>query len=304
MSPLRGIALKLTSVVLFVIMSAIVKFTSGEVPTGEAVFFRSFFALPVIVGWLLLRGDMKAGLYVASPMSHFLRGIVGSGAMAFNFAALGLLPLPEVTALGYAAPPLTVIFAAVLLGETVRLFRISAVLIGLLGVLVIMVPLLTVSEVSTAVLWGIGCVMGSAVLRALVQIHIRRMVQTEQTSAIVFYFSLTTTLLSLLTVPFGWVMPEPATLMLLIAAGLIGGVAQICLTSAYKGAEAALLAPFDYASILFAILIGYLVFAEVPTVLMLVGSAIVVASGIAIILRERALGLKRFKARPGMTPQG
>ncbi|WP_226624121.1 DMT family transporter [Alloyangia pacifica] len=304
MSPLRGIALKLTSVVLFVIMSAIVKSVSDEVPTGETVFFRSFFALPVIIAWLMVRGDMKAGLYVASPTAHFLRGIVGSGAMALNFAALGLLPLPEVTALSYAAPPLTVIFAALLLGETVRLFRISAVCTGLLGVLVIMVPLLTVSEVSTAVLWGIGCVMGSAVLRALVQIHIRRMVQTEQTSAIVFYFSLTTTLLSLLTVPFGWVMPEPGTLALLIGTGLIGGVAQICLTSAYKGAEAALLAPFDYASILFAIFIGYVVFAEVPTLLMLLGSAIVVASGIAIILRERALGLKRHRARPGMTPQG
>ncbi|MCA0940416.1 DMT family transporter [Salipiger pacificus] len=304
MSPLRGIALKLTSVVLFVIMSAIVKSVSDEVPIGEVVFFRSFFAIPVIFAWLVWTGKLKTGLKVASPMAHFLRGIIGGGAMAFSFAALGLLPLPEVTALDYAAPPLTVVFAALLLGEKVRLFRISAVFIGLLGVLVIMLPMLTVSEVSPAVLWGIGFVLTSAVLRALVQIHIRRMVQTEATSAIVFYFSLTTTVLSLLTLPFGWVMPEPGTLALLIGTGLIGGVAQILLTSAYKGAEAALLAPFDYASILFAILIGYVVFEEVPTVLMLVGSAIVVSSGIAIILRERALGLKRFKARPGMTPQG
>ncbi|MBE9636094.1 DMT family transporter [Salipiger mangrovisoli] len=304
MSPLRGIALKLTAVVLFVIMSAIVKSTSDEVPTGEAVFFRSIFAMPVIVGWLLWRGDLRTGLRVASPLAHVLRGIVGVGAMGCSFAALGLLPLPEVTALDYAAPPLTVIFAALLLGEKVRLFRISAVGIGLLGVLVIMLPLLTVSEVSPAVLWGIGFVLTSAVLRALVQIHIRRMVQTEQTSAIVFYFSLTATALSLLTLPFGWVVPDPMTLLLLISTGLVGGVAQICLTSAYKGAEAALLAPFDYASILFAIIIGYVVFAEVPTPLMLVGSAIVISSGIAIILRERALGLKRHRARPGMTPQG
>ncbi|WP_353473358.1 DMT family transporter [Salipiger sp. H15] len=304
MSPLRGIALKLTSVVLFVIMSAMIKAVSDEVPTGESVFFRSFFAMPVIIAWLVWTGKMKTGLKVASPMAHFLRGIVGGAAMGFGFAALGLLPLPEVTALDYAAPPLTVIFAALLLGEKIRLFRISAVFVGLLGVMVIMLPLLTVKEASPAVLWGVGFVLTSAVLRALVQIHIRRMVQTEQTSAIVFFFSLTTTLLSLLSIPFGWVMPEPQTLALLIGAGLIGGVAQIFLTSAYKGAEAALLAPFDYASILFAILIGYVVFDEVPTGLTLLGSAIIIASGIAIILRERALGLKRFKARGGMTPQG
>jgi len=146
--------------------------------------------------------------------------------------------------------------------------------------------------------------MASAVLRALVQIHIRRMVATEQTAAIVFYFSLTATLLSLLTIPFGWVMPGPADLALLVGSGLIGGVAQICLTAGYRHGEAALLAPFDYASILVAILIGYVVFSDVPTVWMLVGSAVVIASGVAIILREHALGVKSFKARQGMTPQG
>jgi len=154
------------------------------------------------------------------------------------------------------------------------------------------------------VLTGIGFVMTSAVLRALSQIHIRRMVATEQTSAIVFYFSLTSTVLALLTLPFGWVIPTGGTAAMLVAAGLIGGVAQICITSAYRGAEAALLAPFDYASILFAILIGYIFFDEVPTVMMLLGSSVVIFSGIAIILRERYLGLKRHRARPSMTPQG
>ncbi|MBN9889947.1 DMT family transporter [Salipiger abyssi] len=303
MTPLRGIALKLASVVLFVMMSALIK-AASQVPTGEAVFFRSFFALPVILVWLLWQGDLSAGLRVQRPSLHFLRGIVGVSAMGLNFAALGYLPLPEVTALGYAAPLLTVIFAAFLLGEKVRLFRLSAVGTGIFGVALVMWPLLTVSEVSDMVLLGILCVMGSAVLRALVQIHIRRMVQSEKTAAIVFYFSLTSTVLSLLTLPFGWVVPDAREAGFLVAAGIIGGVAQICLTSAYRGAEAALLAPFDYASILFAILIGYLFFAEVPTSLMLLGSAVVIASGVAIILRERYLGLKRYKARPNMTPQG
>ncbi|MBN9676002.1 DMT family transporter [Salipiger bermudensis] len=303
MTPLRGIALKITSVILFVIMSSLIK-AADSVPTGEAVFFRSFFALPVIIGWLLWRGDMATGLRAKKPSLHVLRGIVGVSAMGFNFAALTLLPLPEVTALGYAAPLLTVIFGAILLGEQVRLFRLSAVAMGIFGVGLVMWPLLTVSEMNDTVLLGIGFVMASAVLRALVQIHIRRMVQTEQTSAIVFYFTMTSTVLSMLTIPFGWVMPSGPETLMLIAAGLIGGVAQICITSAYRGAEAGLLAPFDYASILFAILIGYVVFAEVPTALMLLGSAVVISSGVAIILRERYLGLQRNRARPNMTPQG
>ncbi len=144
----------------------------------------------------------------------------------------------------------------------------------------------------------------SAALRALAQIHIRRLVATEATSAIVFYFSLTATTLSLLTLPFGWVLPDPATFAMLVGAGLIGGAAQICLTSAYRDAEAAVLAPFDYASILFAILIGYTVFDETPTAMVLMGSAVVMVAGVIIIWRERQLGLQRGKARPGMTPQG
>ncbi|MCA0962426.1 DMT family transporter [Salipiger bermudensis] len=303
MTPLRGIALKITSVILFVIMSSLIK-AADSVPTGEAVFFRSFFALPVIIIWLLWRGDMATGLRAKKPSLHVLRGMIGVSAMGFNFAALTLLPLPEVTALGYAAPLLTVIFGAILLGEQVRLFRLSAVAVGIFGVGLVMWPLLTVGEMNDTVLLGIAFVMASAVLRALVQIHIRRMVQTEQTSAIVFYFTMTSTVLSLLTIPFGWVMPSGPETLMLIAAGLIGGVAQILITSAYRGAEAGLLAPFDYASILFAILIGYIVFAEVPTTLMLLGSAVVISSGVAIILRERYLGLQRNRARPNMTPQG
>ncbi|WP_417741004.1 DMT family transporter [Salipiger sp.] len=303
MTPLRGIALKITSVILFVIMSSLIK-AADSVPTGEAVFFRSFFALPVIIVWLLWRGDMATGLRAKKPSLHVLRGMIGVSAMGFNFAALTLLPLPEVTALGYAAPLLTVIFGAILLGEQVRLFRLSAVAVGIFGVGLVMWPLLTVGEMNDTVLLGIAFVMASAVLRALVQIHIRRMVQTEQTSAIVFYFTMTSTVLSLLTIPFGWVMPSGPETLMLIAAGLIGGVAQILITSAYRGAEAGLLAPFDYASILFAILIGYIVFAEVPTTLMLLGSAVVISSGVAIILRERYLGLQRNRARPNMTPQG
>ncbi|WP_299929248.1 DMT family transporter [uncultured Pelagimonas sp.] len=304
MSPFRGIALKLCSVFLFTIMASLIKATADLVPPGEAVFFRSFFAMPIIVGWLAIRGDLKTGFKVKRPIGHFWRGAIGVTAMGFGFASLGFLPLPEVTAIGYAAPMLTVIFAAVLLGERLRVFRMAAVVLGLVGVVVVMWPRLSVDEIDDVALLGVICILISAVLRALAQIHIRKLVATEETSAIVFYFSLTATLFSLLSLPFGWTWPGMSAVVMLIASGLVGGIAQIFLTASYKHAEAALLAPFDYASILFAILFGYVFFDEVPTQMVLAGSAIVMAAGGLIIWRERQLGLKRGKARPGMTPQG
>ena len=91
------------------------------------MFFRSFFAIPVILAWLVWTGDLRHGLDTLYPMGHVWRGLVGTTAMGLGFTALGLLPLPEATALGYAAPLLTVIFAAMFLGEQVRAFRLSAV---------------------------------------------------------------------------------------------------------------------------------------------------------------------------------
>ena len=306
MSPFKGIALKLISVILFVIMSALIKATSDHVPPGQAVFFRSFFAIPVILGWLAPRGDLQTGLRVASPMGHFWRGFVGTAAMGLMFGGLGLLPLPEVTALGYAAPLLTVVFAAMFLDERVGVFRFGAVALGLVGVLVVLSPRLSAlagETVETVQAVGAVMVLLGATCAALAHIYIRKMVATEQTSAIVFYFSLTSTLLSLLTIPFGWVIPGGTEILLLILAGLLGGSAQIFMTSAYRFADASVVAPFDYASMLFALLIGYFVFSEVPTMQMLIGAALVIVAGLIIILRERHLGLKRGRARSARTPQ-
>jgi len=306
MTPFRGIALKLMSVFLFAIMASCIKAAASHVPAGQAVFFRSFFAMPVILLWLAQRGDLRTGLQVQNPMGHFWRGFVGTAAMALGFAGLGLLPLPEVTAIGYVAPLLTVVFAAMFLGEQVRLFRMSAVGLGMIGVMIVLYPRLTIFDgadpYSMATL-GVMFVLGSAVFRALAQIHIRKLVQTDQTSAIVFYFSLTATLLSLLTLPLGWVIPTWQEVALLVTAGIVGGVAQIFLTTAYRFAPASVVAPFDYASIIFAIVIGYTVFGEIPTFAMLCGTSLIILAGILIIWRERQLGLARG-ARQTLTPQG
>ncbi|MDC0737825.1 DMT family transporter [Cognatishimia sp. SS12] len=308
MNPLRGIFFKVTALFLFAIMASLIKATSAHVPPWQAVFFRSFFAMFIIIAWLIHRKELQTGLKITNPMGHFWRGFIGTTAMALGFGALGLLPFPEVTAIGFTSPLLIVIFAAMFLGERIRVFRLSALAVGLLGVGVILYPRITVFDLSggpaTVALLGVMLALGSALFRAMAQIHIRKLVQTDQTSAIVFYFSLTASLLSLLTLPLGWVIPSAQETLFLILAGLIGGVAQIFLTTGYRYAEASLLAPFDYASMLFAILIGYFVFSEIPTLSTLMGAALIIGAGVVIIWREQKLGLKRGNARQTMTPQG
>jgi len=307
MRPMRGILLKICSVICFIIMASLIKATADHVPPGQAVFFRSFFAIPVILVWLFYRHELSTGLKAKAPMGHFWRGLVGTMAMGLGFAGLGYLPLPEVTAIGYAAPLLTVIFAAMFLGEVVRLYRISAVVLGLIGVLIVLSPRLTVvpgASGGTAEAFGAMLVLGGAVFAALAQVFVRKLVLEEKTAAIVFYFSLTATLLSLTTIPFGWVLPSGAEAGLLIASGILGGLGQIFLTSSYREADASVVAPFDYASMLFALGIGYWVFDEIPTLTMLAGASLVVTAGVLIIWRERQLGLERARQRKAMTPQG
>ena len=303
MQVFRAIAFKITSVMLFVIMAAIIKTISGRVPAGEIVFFRSFFAIPVIVAWLAYRKELKTGFKTADPMGHVWRGIVGTTAMGMTFASLGLLPLPEQTAIGYAMPIFVVIFAAMFLNEKIRLFRLACVALGLVGVMVILSGRLSVAAAGLDVEQTLGAVLalGAAVAAALAQVFIRKLTQTETTSSIVFWFSFTASGLSLITLYWGWVIPTPTEAVLLVIGGLLGGVGQILLTSSYRYADASLVAPFEYSSMIFSIIVGYFVFSEVPQQNTLIGGVIVICAGILIIWRERKLQLDRTKQRKANT---
>ncbi|MGZ9809503.1 DMT family transporter [Pseudoroseicyclus sp. H15] len=299
MQPLRGILLKLLSVALFTGMATLIKATSGDVPPGEAVFFRSFFAIPVIIGWLAMRGELHLGVRTSQPLGHVWRGFVGTSAMGLNFTALGLLALPEATAIGYATPLLVVVLAIPLLGEKVGVFRLATVAIGMCGVLIVLAPNLSLGAggISGAERLGATVAVGGAFCAALAQIQVRRLVQIERTATIVFWFSVTASALSFLTIFWGWRLPSPGAAALLILSGLLGGFGQIALTSSYRHADASLIAPFDYASMVLALIIGYAIFSEVPTLTVLAGAALIMLAGVVVILRERHLGLQRDKER-------
>lgn len=301
--PVLAVTLKLSALFLFTSMSALVKVLSEDFPPGELVFFRSLFAIPIIIIWLIARGEMAQGFVVKKPMGHFWRGVLGTTAMGLTFTGLSLLPLPEVTAIGYATPIFTLILAAVMLGERIRMIRIGAVALGLFGVLIMVWPRLGSTEMETAATIGALCVLAATIARSFVQIHIRQLVQVDHPAAIVFYFCVTGTLLSGLTAFWGWTMPTWEQATILIAVGLTGGVAQILVTSSYRFGQASMLAPYDYTTMLFAIVIGYIWFDELPTIAILIGAALVITGNVVVIWREHQLGLERGKARSVTDPK-
>ncbi|WP_170770764.1 DMT family transporter [Ruegeria lacuscaerulensis] len=302
--PALAVGLKLGALFLFTAMAALVKALSDTFPPGEMVFFRSLFAIPVIIGWLLWRGELAQGLITRKPMGHVWRGVLGTSAMGLTFTGLALLPLPEVTAIGYATPIFTLILAAVILGERIRMIRIGAVSLGLLGVLIMIWPRLGGNNMESTATLGALCVLVATMARGFVQIHIRQLVQVDHPAAVAFYFSVTATLLSALTAFWGWTAPALEQTLILALVGLTGGVAQILVTTSYKFAQASMLAPYDYTTMLFAVVIGYVWFDELPTLVMLGGAALVIAGNVVVILRERQLGLERAKARSVTDPKG
>lgn len=303
--PLMGIALKVISVSVFVMMSSLIK-SAGMVPSGQIVFFRSFFAIFPIIAMLAWRRELATAFRTTHPVSHIMRGLVGVTAMGLGFFALTRLPLPDAITLNYAQPLIVVVLSAVFMGEVVRIYRWSAVAVGFLGVIIIAWPKLTLltgdAGLEAAEAVGVIAALCAATGSAVAMLLVRRLVQTEKTATIVLWFSVTATVLSLFTIPFGWADLSREQYLALAGAGVCGGVAQILMTECYRHAELSTIAPFEYTSMLLAIVIGYFAFGDVPTLYTLVGGMIVIGAGLFIIWRERRLGLKRVAARRFVPP--
>jgi len=297
MNPLKGIGLKLLSALLFALMSALVRKLGDVAPVGQMVFFRSAFAIPPVLAIYAMRGELMTALRTSRPLGQLGRGSLSVCGMFSNFAALTRLPLADVTAITFASPLITVMLAAVILKERVRIYRWTAVAVGFVGVIVMLVPHFDMSHYAGAA--GASAALGSlfaiaaAVFNAGTVIQTRRLTQSEATSSIVFYFSLICAIAGALTLPFDWYTPTAAELAGLIMLGMIGGLAHIFLTESYRHAAASVVAPFDYSAMLWALILGYWLFGELPSALVYVGAAIVIGAGLFVIWRERGLGLER-----------
>ena len=306
MNLFKAFALKGLSALLFALLSACIRYLGeSQVPLGQLVFFRAAFAIVPVVLIDAWRGELIGIVRTARPFGHLLRGTISMAGMFLNFAALARLPLVDATAISFAAPLITVAFAAFFLGERVRIYRWSAVAVGFGGIVVMLWPYLNLSQyaaggsATVAATVGAACGMLAAFTNAGSVIQTRRLTDTETTSAIVFYFSLYCAIAGLATLPFGWVWPTATQLAVLIATGVIGGLAHIVLTSSYHYAPASLVAPLDYTTMIWAFVFGYVLFGELPTIYVFIGGAIVAASGIFVLWRERQLGQRRDQEAEG-----
>jgi drug/metabolite transporter (DMT)-like permease len=297
MSPAKGIFFKLISAIMFAAMSALVRDLGPVAPVGQMVFFRSAFAIVPVVLIYAIRGELMSAVRTKRPFGQLGRGTLSTFGMFTNFGALTRLPMADVTAISFASPLITVALAALILKERVRIYRWSAVAVGFIGVIVMLIPQFDVHHYAAlgadVAAFGALLAVGSAISNAATVIQTRRLTQSETTPCIVFYFSLICTIAGALTLPFAWHTPTNVELIELIATGFLGGVAHIFLTESYRHASASVVAPFDYTSMLWALLIGWWVFGELPAALVYVGGVIVAAAGLFVIWRERQLGLER-----------
>jgi drug/metabolite transporter (DMT)-like permease len=293
----RGIILKLVSAVLFAVMSALIRFLGTHYPIGEVVFFRSLFAIVPVMIVYAWRGELMAALRTESPLGQASRGALSIVGMFCNFGALARLPLIEANAIGFSSPLIGVALAALILKERVRIYRWTAVTVGFLGVLVVLAPNLSGGELAVAMagatsVAGIVYAIAGSITNAGTMIQTRHLTKSERTSSIVFYFSAICALSGLVTLPFWWVTPTALEFAVLVAIGCLGGLGHILLTESYRYASASVVAPFDYTSMIWALVLGYGMFGETPTLTIIAGSAIIAGAGLFVIWREHRLAPK------------
>jgi drug/metabolite transporter (DMT)-like permease len=278
-----GIAAVIAGMAFMTIMDAFAKWLGAGYPIGQVVFFRTLFSLiPVAV--IIWQSGGPATLRTRRPGLHLLRALSALTAMFCFFFALRFMALADAVAVAFVAPLLVTGLSMPLLGERVGPRRWAAVFVGFLGAMIVVRP------GGETFQWAALLPAVAALGYAFVVLVGRRLSRHESIASILFYSTTINTVLAGLTLPFAWKTPPLGDFALFLAMGLIGGFGMYFLTLAYRHAAAAVLAPFEYTALLWGVLIGWLLWSELPDLWVWVGAAVVVASGLYILYRERRVG--------------
>ncbi len=292
-SNVSGIAFMIAGIFVVSVLDAVIKWLADDYHTFQLILFRCGFALVFVLAVVARTGGPRS-LLTRRPVGHLLRAITGVTAMVLFFYSLSLLPLAEVIALTFAAPLFVTALSVPLLGEPVGVRRWSAVIVGFIGVLVIVRP-------------GTGVFAAAAILPVLASLSfafsmvlVRRLTDTETSGAIVFYVTIAGLLFGSLTAPSVWIEPAAAHWPWLVIIGLLGGLGQFLMTQGFRFGQVAVVAPFEYTALIWAVLFGWLIWSELPDAWTLVGAGIVSGAGLYIVHRETTLG--RRQAAPETPP--
>lgn len=278
-----GVALKFVSVVCLAAMAACVKYLGETAPPGQIVFFRGALSILAIAVFAWHRRELGL-LRAQSWRAHAYRSLAGAMSMFCWFIALTLIPLAQMTAISFTIPLFLTVLAMVFLRESISWHRWIALAIGFTGVVVIVAPDLLVGRGNAL---GVAIAVLAAVLAAFALMFLRRMSGKEHAITITFYFFLTSCVLALLSLVFEpWPLPTGQQWLLLGLTGGFGLLGQLTMSYCYRYAEASLVAPVDYVSMLIAVAIGFYVFGEIPHLSTWLGAPLVIAAGGIIIWRE------------------
>jgi len=276
-----GVLYMVLSTVLFGAVNALVKWEVARYPVGEVAFYRTIFALIPILSFVLPRRGL-AVFRTERFREHFRRAVSQLGSMTCIFLAFKLMPLAGATAISFSAPLLTTVLSIILLKERVGIHRWAALVMGFVGVLLVTRPGTGGFE------WGALFALGNAILISTVAVAIRQMSLTESSDTLIAYQIVLLVPLTALLLPFGYETPRFGDLLLLVTAGIANGVAQFWWTKSLHLAPASAVTPFNYLSLIWAMTAGFLVWGDVPTSHLLLGSSIVVGSGLYLLWRESA----------------
>ena len=274
-----GICYMLGATVMFSGSSALSKWQIVDYPIGEVLFVRTLSSLAVCA-LLILPVEGIAVFRTRRPRDHVMRGLVQAISQTFIVIAFSLMPLAGAIAINFSAPLFATLVSALVFKETVGAARWSALIVGFLGVLIVAAPGADSLQI------GALFALANAVMYGSVTAAVRGMTATESSGTLTMYQMVVLTVVFSTFLPFGFVMPTAGDGALMVLNGAANGLGQYSWTRALHLAPASAVTPFYYFSLVWAIVIGFAVWGDIPTIGLLVGSAIVVSSGLFLLLRE------------------
>lgn len=277
----RGVAYMLLATACFSLLDMSAKLMTRDMDVIQIVWGRYLFNFLLFAPVLLFRGRPARLIATRRPGLQIVRSVFLVGSTFAFWVGLKYLPLAQAVTLGFASPLLVTAFSVPMLGERVGVHRWSAVLAGLAGVLIVVRPGMGLLH------WAVAMPLVTALCYALYQILTRVLSRTDEALTSLLYGALGGMVLTSLAVPFVWVPPTPEQWLALAWLGLLGGAGHFLLIRAFTSAPASVLAPFNYSGLLWATLLGWLAFGDLPDGWTAAGAALIIASGLYILHRER-----------------
>lgn len=275
---LRGALWMLLAAISFAALTSVIREMSSSMHTFELVFFRSLFGLLFMLPWFWRAGI--GALKTERMKLHGFRSVIGLSAMLFWFSAIALMPIAEAMALSFTAPLFATIGAALFLGETVRARRWAATLIGFIGTLIIVRP----SGIEIG--WASTLVLAASACMSMAALSVKSLSRTDSPNTIVLFMGLLMTPMSLIPALFVWSAPQPSDYLWFLAMGLFATIGQVSMARSFASADISAVLPFDFSRLIFAAILGYVFFAEIPDLWTWVGAAIIFLATLYTAHRE------------------